>query len=147
MLLLSGPPGSGKTHQVLDKLWTAAGRGAVDTQLLVPTATMAEHLRHALTREGLLVRPSSIVTLFHFVEEHAKGFDLASGPVLRRLVRRALRDTPPGEFGGVADFPGFLEALVHLIEELSASGLPAHRLEKLSSSESWPSRPARPISW
>ncbi|MCP5119718.1 MAG: AAA family ATPase, partial [bacterium] len=67
MRLLTGPPGSGKTHTVLEILRESARRGANDTVLLTPTATMAEHLRNEMAREGLLLRPDAIQTLWRFV--------------------------------------------------------------------------------
>jgi len=48
-MLLVGPPGSGKTYRVLAALESAlaAGRAAL---LVVPTASMAEHLQHQMAR-------------------------------------------------------------------------------------------------
>src|SRR2546426_54812 len=56
MLLLTGPPGSGRTSHVLAEFRQALRRNASDIRLLVPTATMAEHLRHLLAREGFVFR-------------------------------------------------------------------------------------------
>ena len=42
MRLLTGPPGSGKTHHVLEILREAVRQGRTDTVLLTPTATMAD---------------------------------------------------------------------------------------------------------
>ena len=54
--LLTGPAGSGKTHRVLDKLAAAVREGrAASVKLIVPTASMAEHLQHTLVRRGLVV--------------------------------------------------------------------------------------------
>ncbi len=130
MLLLSGPAGSGKTQRVLDHLREAARRGRADVCLVVPTATMAEHLRHQLAREGLLVRPRCILTLHHFLEQAPAAFEQASTPVLRHLLRRALQENPPAEFRQVAGFRGFQEALAGLIDELSAAGLTASELAR-----------------
>ena len=131
MLLLSGPPGSGKTSRLLERVREPARRGAADVRLLTPTATMAEHLQHRLAREGLLVRPRAIGTLFQFVDEHAPGFRMASAATLRHLIGRALRDDPPAVFLPVREYAGFRRALAGLIEELGEAGLASHRMEAL----------------
>jgi len=132
MLLITGPPASGKTQEVLAPLRESARRGAADVRLLVPTATMADHVRHELAREELLVRPRSVVTLHRFVEEHAAGFRQAPRPVVRRLIRQALEDDPPEGLEAVARMPGTVGALEELIEELSLAGLAAHEFARLA---------------
>ena len=55
-MLLIGPPGSGKTHFVLEALEAAIREGrAAEMKLIVPTTSMAQHLLHTLARRGLLV--------------------------------------------------------------------------------------------
>ncbi len=132
MLLITGPPGSGKTQEILAPLRESARRGSCDVWLLVPTATMADHIRHELAREGLLVRPRSVITLHRFVEDHARGFPLAPKPVVRHLIRRALEEDPPETFAPVAELPGLVGALEELISELSLAGLPAHKFARMA---------------
>src|SRR5437867_3300445 len=67
MLLLTGPPGSGRTSHILAEFRQALRRDASDIRLLTPTATMAEHLRHKLAREGLVLRPHLVQTLSQFL--------------------------------------------------------------------------------
>lgn len=50
----------------------ALSRGAESACLLVPTSTLAEHLRHSMAREGAFVRPDSIVTLSRFIEPYIR---------------------------------------------------------------------------
>jgi hypothetical protein len=45
MRLLSGPAGSGKTTYILDRFRLALGGGDSAIRVLVPTATMARHLK------------------------------------------------------------------------------------------------------
>src|SRR5947207_5463447 len=66
MRLVSGPAGSGKTSYILDR-FRAQTSGAV--RLLVPTATMAQHLQNELAREGRVFRRGLIQTLSGFVRE------------------------------------------------------------------------------
>src|SRR5689334_16226393 len=48
MRLLKGPAGSGKTAFVLERFREALRAGNEAVRLLVPTATMAEHIQHRL---------------------------------------------------------------------------------------------------
>ena len=57
-------------------------------RLLVPTPTMAEHLRHKLAREGFVLRPSLILTLSKFVAPWAEDLPEISAAVLYLLVER-----------------------------------------------------------
>lgn len=131
MLLLSGPPGSGKTQQVLDQLRDAAHRGAFNVCLLTPTATMAEHLRHDLGREGQVVRPSRVLTIHQFIAQFPAPFEQVSDPILQHIIRKALEQDPPVEFREVADLPGFQESLAGVIDELSSAGASAPELDSL----------------
>ena len=122
MVLLTGPPGSGKTTRLVDRMEDAFRRGRHDVRLLVPTATMAEHLLHELARRGLTVRPQLIETLWRFVQSLVA--DLAEVPAftLNYLVRRALERQAAPIFSPVAKFPGFQAALSRLWEVLGEAG-------------------------
>src|SRR4051812_6747837 len=98
MLLLSGPPGSGTTSHILAEFRQALGRNASNVRLLTPTATMAEHLRHKLAREGFVFRPGLILTLSKFVGEWAEDLPEISSPSLYLLVERVVRRLAPAEF-------------------------------------------------
>src|SRR5438105_3373621 len=111
MLLLSGPPGSGTTSQALAEFRHALRRGATDIRLLTPTATMAEHFRHTLAREGFLLRPSLIVTLSKFVAPWVEDLPQISPAAFQLLVERVARQLAPREFARVLRTPGFCAAL------------------------------------
>jgi ATP-dependent helicase/DNAse subunit B len=133
MVLLTGPPGSGKTTRLVERLKEAARDGRDDLRLLVPTATMAEHLLHELARAGLLARPRTIQTLWRFVHSLVPDLPEVPAATLGYLARSAL-ERHTGVFSPVAEFPGFQAALVALWEELDEAGAPlvgiAERLEQ-----------------
>ncbi len=117
-LLISGPPGSGKSRLALDRF-----AATPDAILLTPTATMAEHARHELARAAIPVRPSRIMTLAQFVDMRAA--ELAPpAPLLNLLIREALDDLRPPRFRNVSEYPGFHRALSELIDEAPASAVP-----------------------
>ncbi|HTM50300.1 MAG TPA: PD-(D/E)XK nuclease family protein [Bryobacteraceae bacterium] len=130
MLLLSGPPGSGRTSHLLDEFRQAlrAGPGA---RFLTPTATMAEHLRHRLAREGLLLRPNLVLTLSQFLAPWTQDLPQVSPAALYLLVERTALRLAPREFTRVLRTPGFCAALAQAIEEFAAAGCDSGRLERM----------------
>src|SRR5215471_21633394 len=76
-------------------------------RLLTPTATMAEHLRHKLAREGFVLRPHLIQTLSKFVEPLVEDVPEVSPAVLYLLVESVARRLAPPEFARVLGAPGF----------------------------------------
>lgn len=134
MLLLVGPPGSGKTTRLAERVKDASRRGRDDVRLLVPTATMAEHLLHELARAGHVVRPRTIQTLWRFVQSLVPERPEVPAATLNYLVRRALERHAGDVLSPVAAFPGFQAALVRLWHELDEAGTPlcglADRLEQ-----------------
>jgi RecB family exonuclease len=130
MLLLTGPPGSGRTSLLLAEFREALRRNAPDIRLLTPTATMAEHLRHLLAREGFVLRPNLIQTLSQFLAPWVEDLPQTPPATLYLLVEQvALRLAPP-EFARVLRTPGFCAALAQAIEEFSAAGCDSRRLER-----------------
>lgn len=80
---------------------------------------MAEHLRHRLAREGLVVRPDAIVTLSRFVEPLVSDLP-AAGPVsIDRAVAAELAAEPPEAFARVAEMDGLRRMLARLVEEVA----------------------------
>jgi ATP-dependent helicase/DNAse subunit B len=122
MLLLTGPSGSGKTRHVLQRVREALAAGRSDFRLLVPTATMAEHLRNELAREGFVPRPSLIATLSGFAERWLEDTPQVSGVQLALIVEEVLASVSPNEFREVASLRGFRMALAGLIDELTSAG-------------------------
>ncbi|HXP85960.1 MAG TPA: PD-(D/E)XK nuclease family protein [Bryobacteraceae bacterium] len=117
-LLITGPAASGKSRAALEHF------RAVDGSLVVvPTATMAEHLRHQMTRDGESVRPSRVRTFAQFLEDHST---LTAPPphLLHLLIQQALERQRPARFQAVAEFEGLHAAMVELFEEAPASALP-----------------------
>jgi ATP-dependent helicase/DNAse subunit B len=123
--LLLGEPGSGKTTAILNEIRAAFRRGDSSFRLLVPTATMAEHLRHLLAREGLAVRPSAIQTLAAFLEDLVPGVSVVSSAILSRLTARAIQASRPAAFETLLDSPGFASALTRALEDLANAGCDA----------------------
>lgn len=131
LTLLTGPPGSGKTETVLQRLREAAERDATDVTLLTPTATMAQHVRNRLAREGLVFSLRLVQTLSKFVGDRSQGLTPASSAILQRVVDSVLERTPWEAFRQVVGFRGFRAAARHLFEELSLTGRTEAELAEL----------------
>src|SRR5437868_2731288 len=130
MLLLSRPPGSGRTSRVLAEFRQALRRDTSCIRLIVPTATMAEHLRHTLAREGFVLRPSLILTLSKFIAPWAEDLPEISPAVLYLLVERAAHRIARPEFARVLNTPGFCASLAQATEEFSGAGCDSARLQR-----------------
>lgn len=131
MLLLTGPAGSGKTFYILERFRKALRRRDgidPDVRLLVPTATMAQHLQHRMARLGLVLRPGSILTLSRFLDPWAKSLTRISSPAFHLLVDGAVNRLNRPEFGRVARLPGFGAALAQTLEEFYSAGCDSRRL-------------------
>src|SRR5882724_3235878 len=116
MLLLSEPAGSGTTSHVLAEFRQALRRGAADIRLLTPTATMAEHFRHTLAREGFLLRPKLILTLSKFIAPWVEDLPQISPAAFQLLVERVALKLAPPEFARVLRTPGFCVGLTQTVE-------------------------------
>lgn len=117
-LLITGSPGTPLTPAALDHF-----RSHPTGVFVVPTATMAEHLRHVLARAGDAVRPSAIQTLAGFLDTHAR---LRAAPAAwaHWLLERALERQRPVRFREVAEFPGFVRRLAGLFDLAPAQRYP-----------------------
>ncbi|HUJ22626.1 MAG TPA: AAA family ATPase, partial [Bryobacteraceae bacterium] len=129
MQLLTGAAGSGKTYTILAALRAALARGDSEVRLLVPTATMAQHLRDMLAREGLVFPPGVIQTLSRFVEHWAAGLPQVSEPVLQTLVEQTVRRLNLSEFSKSAHLVGFHTRLAAVFSECAAAGCDAGSLK------------------
>ena len=92
--------------------------------LIVPTATMVEHIRHLLVRSGFPVRPREICTLATWLEGWSPEA-AAPAALLDLLIEQALDRLRPERFTAVAGFPGFRRALADLFEQAPPAALPA----------------------
>ncbi|MGD0771633.1 MAG: PD-(D/E)XK nuclease family protein [Candidatus Solibacter sp.] len=128
MRLLSGPAGSGKTSHILDRFRHALAAGHPDIRLLVPTATMAQHLQNRLAREGFVFPPSLIQTLSSFVRDYAGSTAEVSPAVLYLLVEQAALRVARPEFSRVTRFHGFSNSLARVIGEFASAGCDSSRL-------------------
>lgn len=131
MLLWTGPPGSGKTERILQKLRQFLADKREDFVLLTPTATLAEHFRNRLAREGFVFSPERIETLSSFLQSLCPDLPVAGHAVERLILDEALEENPPAAFRDVAVFPGFRQALAGLISEFQLAGCSAAALEDL----------------
>jgi len=128
MRLIIGPAGSGKTAHVLEEFRQALRRRDHRVRLLVPTATMAQHLQNQVAREGFVFRRSLIQTLSGFVGSLVADFPQAPDAVLYLLVEEAAARVDRPEFRRVADLPGFNARLARAILEFSSAGCDSDRL-------------------
>jgi ATP-dependent helicase/DNAse subunit B len=136
MRVLLGAPGSGKTTRVLNEIRELPRARRDDFRLLVPTATMAEHLRHQLAREGFRLRASCVSTLREFIEPWITS--QPAGDASRQLYLAAIleRACPP-DFKEVAAFDGFRDALLRAVDQLADAGCDSLQLAALDGMGIW----------
>ncbi|PWU12455.1 MAG: hypothetical protein C5B51_00570, partial [Terriglobia bacterium] len=128
MRLITGPAGSGKTAYLLDRFREALRAKNEGVRLLVPTATMAQHLQNLVAREGLVFRSGLIQTLSAFVESRVSDFPEVPDPVLYLVVEQAVANVNRPEFRRVARLPGFCASVARTILEFSSAGCDSARL-------------------
>jgi ATP-dependent helicase/DNAse subunit B len=128
MKIWTGPAGSGKTAAVLEEFRAALRARRDDVRLLVPTATLAEHLQNRLARAGFVFRRSLVQTLSGFVETVTRDLRQVSEPVLYLIVEEAARQVERPEFARVVTLPGFCATVARVIGELSSAGCDSSRL-------------------
>lgn len=127
--LWMGPLGSGKTTRVAGEL-RRAGAGA---RLVVPTSTMAEHLRHELARSGAAVRPAAVTTLAGWIAELVPNVRAADGADLTLVTAQVLEAVRPAEYASLIGSPGLAQALAGAMEDLSNAGCDATQWAALGS--------------
>src|SRR5579872_6353028 len=122
MHLLTGPAGSGKTFVILEQLRAALRRKDTSVRLLVPTATMAQHLRNELAREDFVFSPSLIQTIHRFIEPWVVDLPQVPEALFHLLVEKTVRRLDLPAFRKVAHLAGFQTRLAAVIEECSSAG-------------------------
>jgi ATP-dependent helicase/DNAse subunit B len=122
MQLILGPPGSGKTGACLSWLRDALRAKSEACRLIVPTATMGEHLRNELAREGFVFKPALVSTFTKFVEPYSVSAPGVTSGALEIIVAEVLERTSLARYAAVRDFAGFRASIVHVIEEFSSAG-------------------------
>lgn len=122
MLLIVGPPAAGKTSYCLDQLRTAIRTGQGDVRLLLPTTTMAEHLRNHLVREGFVFSPAVISTFSKFVQPFIGSTPAVSSAALELIMADLLKRLPLTDYRRVGEFPGFRRTLASAVEEVASAG-------------------------
>src|SRR5450631_1561527 len=116
MLLLTGPAGSGKSFAVLEAFRKSLRQNDTGVCLLVPTATMAHHLRNQIVRESFVFHPGQIQTLSRFIDAWTTDLPEVSNAVLYLLVEQAAKKADRREFARAAHTPGFSAALARTID-------------------------------
>src|SRR4051812_32106216 len=101
MRLVTGPAGSGKTAHILDILRASLCDPAPSVRVLVPTATMAQHLQNQLAREDFVFPPNLIQTLNAFLPCDTPQ---VSPALLHLVVEQAAQRAARPEFARVTRF-------------------------------------------
>jgi ATP-dependent helicase/DNAse subunit B len=128
MRLLTGPAGSGKTTFILEQFREALRQRNEAIRLLVPTATLAQHLQNRLAREGFVFQRSLIQTLSGFIEAWAQDVPQVPDTVFHLIVEEAVRRVNRPEFARVANLWGFCSSVARTIGEFSSAGCDSARL-------------------
>ena len=121
-MLLIGPSGSGKTHRVLAEFEAAlAVTDPTRVKLVVPTASMAEHLQHDLARRGRVVQPGSILPFGAYVAALTPGCVEATATTQALLIEQAIEAAGARELNAVSAYPGFHAKLLDTIQEFGSA--------------------------
>ncbi len=112
----------------LDELRQALRAGDETVRLLVPTATMAQHLQNRLAREGFVLRRAVIQTFSRFVGQWVDTVPQVGDAALYLIVESAVRRVNRPEFAAVAALRGFCASLAGTIAEFSSAGCDSARL-------------------
>ncbi len=129
-MLLIGPPGSGKTHWILERLAAAVrdGRGA-RVRLITPTASMARHLLHELARQGLTVPGDLALPIRRAVVELTPELKAPTPEIVEWLLSRAV-EAKGARLGPAGGAPGALRRMARAIDDLEAARVSPDTLRK-----------------
>ncbi len=134
-MLLIGPPGSGKTHFVLEQIEAAVREGRGDeARLVVPTVSMARHTLHTLARRGTAVAADMVTTLADFTARLTPEAREPSPALSAWLIEQAITDSGRAEFRTLGDMAGPAAAAGRTMREFWAAGCDAAQVAPLCSS-------------
>ncbi len=134
-MLLIGPPGSGKTHFVLEQIEAAVREGRGDeARLVVPTVSMARHTLHTLARRGTAVAADMVTTLADFTARLTPEAREPSPALSAWLIEQAIKDSGRAEFQTLGDMAGPAAAAGRTMREFWAAGCDAAHVAPLCSS-------------
>ena len=129
-MVLIGPPSSGKTHYVLERLEAAIREArSPHVKLIVPTASMARHLLHTLARRGLVVPAGLVQTIGDFVRRLTPDSREPTPAANSWLLGRAIQATNRREFSTLQEAPGFLRHIERTMREFQAAGCDGSALQ------------------
>ncbi|MYB50861.1 MAG: hypothetical protein F4X77_01490 [Acidobacteriia bacterium] len=129
-MLLIGPPGSGKTAYILRALETAIRAGRSDeVQLLVPTASMRNHLLNQLARRGLMVPARVVSTMPEYVRGLTPDVREAGGVVEDRLLSQAVEAFGQPGLESRAGSARLRSRIGDLMREFWAAGADSYQVE------------------
>ena len=129
-MLLIGPPGSGKTAYILRALETAVRAGRSDeVQLLVPTASMRNHLLNQLARRGLMVPARVVSTMPEYVRGLTPDVREAGGVVEDRLLRQAVEASGQPGLESRSSSARLRSRIGDLMGEFWATGADSYQVE------------------
>lgn len=127
-ILLVGPAGCGKTHELLDSfgaaLSSASDSLAADLFFVVPSAEHTERVVSLLIQRGLKgFFHKRVTTLSRLADDIFRVTDIPVASSLTRtmIVRDLLRENAWDYFQGVSEQPGFLGLMVQFITGLKES--------------------------
>jgi len=121
-MLLVGPPGSGKTHFVLRAVEAVLREGRDrNAILIVPTASMAEHLIHTLARRGVAVPTRVVRRIAAFVDDLTPKLTEAEPAAESWLLGRLLEEDNSPAFREIAARDGFREQVLGVMRELMSA--------------------------
>tara|TARA_Y100000588_G_scaffold395181_1_gene520917 strand:+ start:11034 stop:13754 length:2721 start_codon:yes stop_codon:yes gene_type:complete len=135
-LLLIGPPGSGKTRFVLEKILTAVReeRGE-EVLLVVPTASMVRHTLHTLARKNGSIPGNTVQTLTDFTVRLTPGIRTPSPALSAWLLKQIIQEVDIATSLTQNQTPGLITAIERTIKDLWAAGCNANQIKKFVNSQ------------
>ncbi len=134
-MLLIGPPGSGKTHFVLEQIEAAVRKGRADeARLVVPTVSMARHTLHTLARRGAAVAADTVTTLADFITRLTPEAREPSPALRAWLLEQVIAESGRPEFAALGDATGPATAAARTMREFWAAGCDSARVAPLATS-------------